>query len=79
MNGKTIMDTALVGRTLLTKEVFPRFEAFSGNGLYCGRGMPTMKKYKTVKEVCDLTGLTGKHRYFAYHPKLFEQLSEASV
>ena len=26
-----------------------------------------MNKYKTVKEVCDLTGLTRKHLYYFHH------------
>lgn len=42
-------------------------EAFSGNGLYCDRGMRHVKKYLTVKEVCALTGLTGKHLYYFHH------------
>lgn len=45
-------------------------EAFSGNGLYWRREVPSMKKYKTVKEVCALTGLTGKHLYYFHHEKV---------
>ena len=29
-----------------------------------------MRKYKTVKEVCALTGLTGKHLYYFHHEKV---------
>ena len=47
-----------------------RLEAFPRNALYCGRGMPHMKNYKTVKEVCALTGLTGKHLYYFHHEKV---------
>ena len=39
----------LVGRILI--DLSAHLEAFSGNGLYCGRGMPKMDKYETVKEV----------------------------
>ena len=45
---------ALIGRVLLEESMIPNLEAFSGNALYCGRGMPAMKKYKMVIEVCDL-------------------------
>ena len=42
-------------------------EAFSENGLYSSRGMQAMKEYKTVKEVCALTGLTRKQLYYFHH------------
>lgn len=64
-----LLDAALIGRVLLTESATPRLEAFSKNALYCGRGMPTMNKYKTVKEVCALTGLTRKHLYYFHHEK----------
>lgn len=32
--------------------------------------MPTMNEYKTVKEVCALTGLTRKHLYYFHHEKV---------
>ena len=67
-----------VGRILLTDTVFPRLEAFSGNALYCGRGIPTMNKYKTVKEVCDLTGLTRKHLYYFHHEKVVQAVAYAN-
>ena len=61
---KQIQELVHVGQVLLSNTVFPHLEAFSENALYCGRGIPTMNKYKTVKEVCDLTGLTRKHLYY---------------
>ena len=63
MDLREIQEATLIGRVLLKKTVYPNLEAFSGNALYCRRGMPTMNKYKTVKEVCALTGLTRKHLY----------------
>lgn len=53
-------------------------EAFSGNGLYYNRGMPDMKKYKTVKEVCALTGLTGKHLYYFHHENVVRATAYAN-
>ena len=52
---------------LLLHDIWRHLEAFSGNGIYCDRGMQGMEKYKTVKEVCALTGLTGKHLYYFHH------------
>ena len=71
-------NTINVGRILLTDTVFPRLEAFSGNALYCERGIPTMNKYKTVKEVCDLTGLTRKHLYYFHHEKVVQAVAYAN-
>lgn len=67
-----------VGQILLTDTVFPRLEAFFGNALYCERGIPTMNKYKTVKEVCDLTGLTRKHLYYFHHEKVVQAVAYAN-
>lgn len=67
-----------VGLVLLTDTVFPRLEAFSENALYCERGIPTMNKYKTVKEVCDLTGLTRKHLYYFHHEKVVQAVAYAN-
>lgn len=72
------LDAALIGRVLLTEAVFPPLEAFSENALYCGRGMPTMNKYKTVKEVCALTGLTRKHLYYFHHEKVVPAVAYAN-
>ena len=67
-----------IGLVLLTDTVFPRLEAFSGNALYCERGIPTMNKYKTVKEVCGLTGLTRKHLYYFHHEKVVQAVAYAN-
>lgn len=73
-----LLDAALIGRVLLEESVYPHLEAFSGNALYCGRGMPTMNKYKTVKEVCALTGLTRKHLYYFHHEKVVQAVAYAN-
>jgi len=73
-----LLDAALIGRVLLAESVSSRLEAFSGNALYCGRGMPTMNKYKTVKEVCALTGLTRKHLYYFHHEKVVQAVAYAN-
>lgn len=73
-----LLEAAELGRILLEKTGEPRLEAFSGNALYCGRGMPTMNKYKTVKEVCDLTGLTRKHLYYFHHEKVVRAVAYAN-
>lgn len=67
-----------IGRVLLSDLVFPRLEAFSGNALYSGRGMPTMNKLKSVKEVCALTGLTRKHLYYFHHEKVVQAAAYAN-
>ena len=71
------LDAVQIGRVLLTEPAFPLLEAFSGNALYCGRGMPTMKN-KTVKEVCALTGLTGKHLYYFHHERVVRAVAYAN-
>lgn len=70
-------EAVLIGRALLAT-ASPRLEAFLGNALYCGRGMPTMNKYKTVKEVCALTGLTRKHLYYFHHEKVVQAAAYAN-
>ncbi len=59
-------------------ETFPGVEAFSGNAISYGRGMSTVNKYKTVKEVCALTGLTGKHLYYFHHEKVVQAAAFAN-
>lgn len=71
-------EAVLIGRGLLKKTEHPNLEAFSGNALYCRRGMPTMGKYKTVKEVCALTGLTRKHLYYFHHEKVVRAVAYAN-
>ena len=53
-------------------------EAFSENGLYSFRGMQAMKEYKTVKEVCALTGLTRKHLYYFHHENVVQAAAYAN-
>lgn len=67
-----------IGRVLTSETVIPRLEAFSGNALYCGRGILPMNKYKTVKEVCELTGLTRKHLYYFHHAKVVQAAAYAN-
>ena len=78
MDIQTLSNTAFIGRVLLSKKAFPQVEAFSGNALYCQRGMLPMKKYKTVKEVCNLTGLTRKHLYYFHHEKVVQAAAYAN-
>ncbi len=37
-----------------------------------------MNKYKTVKEVCDLTGLTRKHLYYFHHERVVRAVACAN-
>lgn len=62
-----LLDAAQLGQILLDKAVYPNLEAFSGNAIYFSRGISTVKKYWTVKEVCALSGLTRKHLYYFHH------------
>lgn len=73
-----LLDSVKIGQVLLSECGEPRLEAFSGNALYSRRGMPTMNKYKTVKEVCDLTGLTRKHLYYFHHEKVVRAVAYAN-
>ena len=75
---ESFQNAVLIGQILLDETVLPHLEAFSGNALYCGRGMPTMNKYKTVKEVCALTGLTRKHLYYFHHEKVVQAVAYAN-
>lgn len=73
-----ISDAVTIGRVLLEESVWPHLEAFSGNALYCWRGMPAMNKYKTIKEVCALTGLTRKHLYYLHHQNIVRATAYAN-
>lgn len=73
-----LLEAVKIGQVLLSECGESRLEAFSGNALYCGRGMPTMNKYKTVKEVCDLTGLTRKHLYYFHHERVVRAVAYAN-
>lgn len=71
-----LTNAPLVGQVLL--DVVSHLEPFSGNGIYYGRGMPTMNKYKTAKEVCALTGLTRKHLYYFHHENVVRAVAYAN-
>lgn len=73
-----LLNAAELGRVLIEKSGEPRLEAFSGNAIYSRRGMTTMNKYKTVKEVCDLTGLTRKHLYYFHHENVVRAVAYAN-
>lgn len=73
-----LQDAVRIGQILLSECGEPCLEAFSGNALYSRRGMPTMNKYKTVKEVCALTGLTRKHLYYFHHEKVVRAVAYAN-
>lgn len=73
-----LLNAAELDRVLLEKSGEPRLEAFSGNAIYSRRGMTTMNKYKTVKEVCDLTGLTRKHLHYFHHENVVRAVAYMS-
>lgn len=73
-----LLNAAELGRVLLKKSGEPRLEAFLGNAIYFRRGMPAMNKYMTVKEVCDLTGLTRKHLYYFHHERVVRAVAYAN-
>ena len=60
MNQEQYMQAVMAGQ-VLTQAARIWVEPFSGNALHYSRRTGTMEQYKTVKEVCALTGLTGKH------------------
>lgn len=53
-------------------------EAFRENGLYCERGIADMKQYMTVKEVCQMTGLTRKHLFYFHHENVVRATAHAN-
>ena len=73
-----LQEAAQIGRVWLAGPGVPRLEAFSGNAIYLRRGMSDMNKYKTVKEVCDLTGLTRKHLYYFHHEGVVRAVAYAN-
>ena len=73
-----LSEIAQIGRVLLYERGEAHLEAFLRNALYCWREMPTMNKYKTVKEVCALTGLTRKHLYYFHHAKVVRAVAYAN-
>lgn len=79
MRGKnTLSDAVRLGRALSEQADLSRLEAFSGNAIYFSREMPTMNKYKTVKELCALTGLTRKHLYYFHHEGVVRAVAYAN-
>ena len=75
---KQLHELIRIGRVLMSEAVAPQLEAFPGNALYCGRGILPMNKYKTVKEVCDLTGLTRKHLYYFHRATVVQAVAYAN-
>ena len=65
-----VLDAASIGGAYLWEQLLYHLAPFPGNGLYSRRGKPPMKKYKTVSEVCALTGLTRKHLYYFHHANI---------
>lgn len=70
------LDVILVGKVFL--QMASPIEAFSGNALYSWRGIRAMNQYKTVKEVCALTGLTRKHLYYFHHENIVRAVTYAN-
>jgi len=75
---QTYQDAVMIGKILQTELLSSYLEAFSENAVCSSRGMSAMKKYKTVKEVCALTGLTRKHLYYFHHEKVVEATAFAN-
>lgn len=75
---KAYRDAVTVGNILQTDLLAGYLEAFSENAVCSCRGMSAMKKLKTVKEVCALTGLTRKHLYYFHHEKVVEATAFAN-
>ena len=70
------LDAIRIGKIFLQSS--PPIEAFSGNALYSWRGIKAMNQYKTVKEVCALTGLTRKHLYYFHHENIVRAVAYAN-
>lgn len=70
------LDAILAGKAFLQMD--SPIEAFSGNALYSWRGSIAMNQYKTVKEVCALTGLTRKHLYYFHHENVVQAVAYAN-
>jgi len=75
---QTYQDAVMIGKILQTELLSSYLEAFSENAVCSSRGISAMKKYKTVKEVCALTGLTRKHLYYFHHEKVVEATAFAN-
>lgn len=70
------LDAILAGKVFL--QTASPIEAFSGNALYSWRGSKAMNPYKTVKEVCALTGLTRKQLYYFHHENVVRAVAYAN-
>ena len=70
------LDAILAGKVFLQSPA--PIEAFSGNALYSWRGSMSLNQYKTVKEVCALTGLTRKHLYYFHHENIVRAVTYAN-
>lgn len=77
MNQKQFETAFQIGQTPVLMYV-SQVEPFSGNALYYARGTGTMEQLKTVKEVCALTGLTGKHLYYFHHANVVRAVAYAN-
>lgn len=73
-----VLDAVQNGHVYMENTPLSRLEAFLGNAIYFRRGMPAMNKYMTVKEVCDLTGLTRKHLYYFHHERVVRAVAYAN-
>lgn len=71
------LNTRLTGKVFLQSATAP-IEAFSGNALYSWWKVLAMNQYKTVKEVCTLTGLTRKHLYYFHHENVVQAAAYAN-
>ena len=70
------VDAILAGKVYL--QMASPIEAFSSNAQYSLRGIMPMNQYKTVKEVCALTGLTRKQLYYFHHEKVVQAVAYAN-
>ncbi len=77
MEQEQYMQAVMLGQ-VLTQAISTEVEPFSGNALYYPRRTETMEQYKTVKEVCALTGLTGKHLYYFHHENVVRAAAYAN-
>ena len=65
MNPEQYIQAVLLGQ-VLTRAISMRVEPFSGNALYYPRRTGTMEQYKTVKEVCALTGIRRVYTFVTH-------------
>ena len=77
MEQEQYIQAVMLGQVLI-RAISTEVEPFSGNALYYPWRTETMEQYKTVKEVCDLTGLTGKHLYYFHHENVVRAAAYAN-